>query len=151
MTAAAAGAALVRRLVLRRGMAALAGIVVTRPRTPPVPDLNIDRGWGGAAPIAVPSQGPENDPTRNALADFLRKDQDRLWAQHERRYEVFYVQDPDLVVLQSTSQSWRATVMRDRLRARQSAMDVLNKRLESVWKDPLDKVRELLATWTRKI
>ena len=144
----ALGAMAVRRLVLRRGAAALLGVALApTSRVAQVPGIEPNSSVG------VP-QSPQEDAEsreRRALSDLIYRDRIKLYRENQLRADAFYCQDPDLVVLASTSQSWRAGVMKDRLRRQYGIGDELDQRLNSIWRDPLDKVRELAAAWIRKV
>lgn len=136
------GTVAARRLIVRRGVGALAALFVaggsqkdTRSYQPAGPPLS-----------GAPSESADQDFRRKASRKFF----DRQHAMEQARwlkYRSWYEQDADLLVLQSTSPSWRASVMRDRLTAERTILDGLQKKISAIWEEPLAKVHELIHAW----
>lgn len=133
-----------RRLVLRRGFSALLGVALTsgagasgRSEYPSPP---LSGRFAGRADDAEDTQKqlaakPYNDKLRAARKRAMR------------RREAWHEQDMDLVVLGSTSRAWRAAVMTDRIRERDTFAERLEERVSAIWDAPMDKLAALVRGW----
>src|SRR6185312_9350696 len=119
----------VRRLVLRRGAAALLGLAIApTSRIAQVPGIE---SGGPQSPAHTEAENRE----RGLLADAVYRDRALIYRENQLRSDSFYCQDPDLVVLASTTQSWRAGIMRERLKKQYEIADGLDDRLNRIWRD----------------
>lgn len=143
------GAVAARRLLLRRGAGALAALFVATPRLDPGSSAVNGIGGGYGQPITNSATDDGGYKQRSLLAKPLTMERDRHWRRKHIRSQAWHNQDPDLMVLRSTSQAWRASVMRERLNGEASVMDTLEQRLSAIWEEPLAKVQGLVAQWIK--
>ena len=140
------GTVAARRMVLRRGAGMLAALFATGAagHQSPAPSP----GWQ-SAPLN-PCSETENDYRRNLAKLFFDK-QRALDRKKWLTYRAWHEQDADLRVLQSTSPSFRASVMYDRLKARDSISDAISDRIDAIWQTPFAKLQEIAAKWVGEI
>lgn len=148
MTLAAVAA---RRLVLRRGVSALAGLfVATAPRPDKLILPNQFQSAHSDSSIRPPASD-DNHKRRRDLSAPLHVHREKAYRARHLSHEAWYCQDPDLVVLGSTSQAWRASVMRDRLKKNISIIDEFDRRINAIWSEPLDRLGEIMRGWVGDI
>lgn len=129
-----------RRMALKRGLSLILGVGAADAMGMPV-----------AASQAGPPLAASGDTTseREQWIKPLRKKRDKIRRDNQRRYEAWFSQHPDLAVLRSTSQAWRMSVMKDRLRKQYTVMEALDDKMSAIWEEPLDKLRQVVASWIR--
>jgi len=137
-----------RRLLLRRGAEALAALFVATPRVDTGPAAMHGVGSHFGAPVSVSNEEIAKKQ-RHLLAKPFMLERDRYWRRKNVRYQAWHNQDADLMVLRSTSQSWRASVMTERLNGEATIMDTLEQRLSAIWEEPIAKAQSLVAQWIR--
>lgn len=148
MTAAVLAAAAARRLVLRRGLGALAALFVsvpaplTRQATASVP------GDDGGIPCTASGSSDDSKARENAAEPYyaLRR---AYYRDRERKDNAWNYPDADLQVLGSTSRAWRAGVMIDRLKARETVVQTWQDKIDRIWQEPVARLNALVAGWLR--
>ena len=98
--------------------------------------------------MATPCE-PDDYSARHAFAKQFYEQQNKIERLKWTKFRAWNEQDPDLKILLSTSPSWRASVMYDRLKAEQTVMDAIQKRLSQVWEEPMAKLQALVTSWVR--
>lgn len=131
-----------RRLILRRifgGVAALAALA-GKDRKLEIPHGREVFNLRGAGPIA---ESRENGQ-RNRLFSHWSTRRYRIEQERRIRELSYSTQDPDLIVLASTSPAWRASIMRDRLMKLKAITDRIESAMAGVWQTPLEDVEDAL-------
>lgn len=138
-----------RRMFLRKAIGLLAVPFVTQPRRGGLEDDGPTL-YGSSRPVGVPvDSNNDYQAKENACKSFYEK-RDALYREERNRRISFYDQDPDLLVLRSTSQSWRAGVMRDRIAARRSVEEKIQEKIDAIWKAPFESLKTLLSGWVNE-
>lgn len=141
-----------RRLVLSRGAGVLAALFAS----------GAGRSHDGIPMAEPPRSGPHGSTAQDPVSDgewkqrqaILKPFHDKQRAIDKRRYRTYrawYEQDADLKLLQSVSPSFRASVMYDRLKARDSIMESLSEKIDALWEAPFAGIQALAARWLGEI
>lgn len=133
---------MMRRLVLRRGLTALLGMAAASSvkESGPV-------GIVGGNSVMGPAGRESGDDQRGVWAAIIDKKRNEIWRRQTNLHQAWHSQHMDLLALQSTSQSWRATVMLSRIAKEQREMETLDARIRAIWQEPLSKLRDVVANW----
>lgn len=133
---------MMRRLFVRRGFTALLGMAAAS-------------SVREASPVSIASEhcgpqlaggDPENEQ-RSLWGQIFEKKRSDIWRRETALHQAWHSQHMDLLVLQSTSQSWRAGIMLSRIKKRQREMDTIDAKLKAIWQEPLSKLRDVVANW----
>lgn len=142
-----------RRVLLQkalRGGLALAGLTASNNGIALGGGFPPPRGLYPSTGLAQASEMPAPDPDfdeRNKLDNLLNKQLRSHYERGEMFRDAINNMDMDLQILRSTSPTWRAGQMYDRLKARRAVADKIREKIRRIWAEPLAKIKDEVISW----
>lgn len=98
-----------------------------------------------SSPTSIDDNGEYAD--RQRIGRILNKQHEALYKKRGMLQEAVGDMDLDLQALRSTSPTWRAWQMYDRVKARRTISDKINDRIETLWREPFFKIKDQVISW----